>query len=385
MKIYLSLLFCLCISTQLFSQGMSLEEFNQRYKQELGKITQSREAQTQALKIKYMGALLRLENQAKTQGNLDLLQATRAEITRIEQEENIADETDMPPELQDLHQVVVNLNREHIKTESEAVVKLVDNLKSYADSRSVDATRQNDIPQAVAWQKWASDVGNDALVSRAYETVNRPQKDAGSGDNPQNNVHESVQGTPTQIIEEKANEFVGSPRVYRKGKEPEGNEKRIRGSTPSMQGAGNTLLTGTLTLIEEKDINKSGFSGNYKEKSLTYVPRLTISPLIGKTLDPCLVVFDLFKRGSGSKRAIIRTDKIITPFLKTSDQIVIDAGKYEYETEEYNSSISSYDYKYSTEDEFYGFIVTIFNQKGELIFQRASERILNDYARETPP
>ena len=155
-------------------------------------------------------------------------------------------------------------------------------------------------------------------------------------------------------------EFSLSPKAYVSGSEPKGNQKRITSNTPSMKGAGNTQLTGTIILIEEKDITKSGYYGNRNEKSLTYVPRLSISPIIGQSLDRGLVVFDLYKRGTGSKRSIIQTD-------------------------EYDSSWSSYDYKRSSADEFYGFIASIFNKDDELIFQRASERMLNEYARATPP
>jgi hypothetical protein len=386
MKILLTLLFCFCLNGQLIAQSMSLNDFNQRFEEELAKITQTRKSQTGELKIKYLGALLRLENQAKNQGNLDLVQAARAEITLVETGGKIGGDSEAVPEqLMELRIVMKNLYREYEKAEAEQVVALADKLKAYALNVSVEYTRQNEIEKAVAWQNWSNEVANDDLVGSAYAIVNKPHRNTRNGDNPKQDFHENVRGTPAKIIEEKMQDFEASPRVYRKGKEPEGNEKRIRSSTPSMQGAGNTQLTGTLMLIEEKSISKSGYSGNYKEKSLTYVPRLSISPIVGKSLDPCLVVFDLYKRGSGSKRGIIRTDKIVIPSLSASDQIVIDAGKYEYETEEYDSSFSTYEYKYSTEDEFYGFIVTLFNTNGELIFQRASERILNDYARETPP
>ena len=84
MKILLTLLFCFCLNGQLIAQSMSLNDFNQRFEEELAKITQTRKSQTGELKIKYLGALLRLENQAKNQGNLDLVQAARAEITLVE-------------------------------------------------------------------------------------------------------------------------------------------------------------------------------------------------------------------------------------------------------------------------------------------------------------
>ncbi|WFB36522.1 hypothetical protein P3T73_01950 [Kiritimatiellota bacterium B12222] len=380
---FFTLYFCLSAS----AQTMSLQEFNTRYEQELGKITRVRIQQKEQLNIKYLGALLRMETQAKNEGNLDLLQATRSEIARVESGQAIEEPTEpVPQALQDMRTVMRKLDREYQQTESKKIVALVDNLKTYASTVSSEYTRQNQIDKAVAWQKWEKNVEEDPLIQQAYASqVRQPAAPSPNHrDHPQP-THSATRGRTATIHEEQVIEFSESPAVYRWSKEPKGKEKRIRSTTPSMQGAGISKLTGTLILIEEKDINKSGWSGNYKEKSLLYVPRLSISPLVGKSLDPCLVVFDLYKRGSGSKRSIIRTDSILIPSLKASDRVVVDAGVYEYETEEYDSSWSSYDYKHSTEDEFYGFIVTIFNQQGELIFQRASERILNEYARTIPP
>ncbi|MDF3131156.1 hypothetical protein P0Y35_18245 [Kiritimatiellaeota bacterium B1221] len=386
MKNYLIYLLLFTLGTGLCAQPMSLEDFNQRFEKELDKISQTRQQQRQTLNVKYLGALLRMETQAKNKGDLDLVQAVRSEIKRIEKNEPLGEiEQTLPPKLKEMQQVMENLQNQYKQEDADAVVNLVDSLKEYSSARSIEATRQNDIPKALAWREWEESLDDNAHVKEAYSIKNRSiNQESGAKDSKQD-FHEALQGRPATIIQEATTEYAEVPKVYAYGSEPKGKEKRIRSTTPSMQGAGHTQLTGTLMLIEEKDINKSGYSGNYKEKSLVYVPRLSISPIIGKNLDRCLVVFDLYKRGTGSKRSIIRTDKILIPALSASDRVVVDAGKYEYETEEYDSSWSTYDYKYSSEDEFYGFIVTLFNKEGELIFQRASERILNDYARESPP
>lgn len=386
MKNIILTLILFSIAASVTAQQMSLEDFNLRFNQELDKITAQRDKQISDLKLKYLGALLRLETQAKSRGNLELVEATRAEIARIERGEPQSPFTDqISPELKEMQQVMQDLGNKYRSEAAQSIVKLVDSLKEYATGRSVESTRQNDIPQAVAWRDWCDNLSENDTVSAAYAMTGSAEADGEIPNENQGDSHEVLKGQPAKIIKTLTVEFSDRPKVYTAGSEPKGNEKRIRSSTPSMQGSGHTQLTGTLILIEEKDINKSGYSGNYKEKSLTYVPRLSISPLMGKNLDRCLVVFDLYKRGTGSKRSIIRTDEILIPALNASDRVVVDAGKYEYETEEYDSSWSTYDYKNTTADEFYGFIVTIFNKDGELIFQRTTERILNDYARETPP
>ena len=100
--------------------------------------------------------------------------------------------------------------------------------------------------------------------------------------------------------------------------------------------------------------------------------------------DKSLVVFDLYKRGSGSKRQIIRTDKIIVPPLDGGKWVFVDSGKYQYETEKYRSIYGS-SYDDATAEEFYGYVVSIFDEQGKLYYQRATNRVLNDYARTSPP
>jgi hypothetical protein len=370
-----------------FVQGMSLEDFNNRFEEELAKIVSKHETEDKSLEIKYLSALLRLESTSRTQGNLELVQATRKEVSRIEQGQDLKnDGSPVPPELEQMRQLITKLKLTHKQEAAASTVTLTDNLKSYATNRSIEATRQGMISEAVSWKEWGENLDENEQVSSAYSFLRkRPDQSTISQKNQVADVHEALEGRPVDIQVDKAKRFSDRPKVYVQGSEPKGNEKRIQSSTPSMQGAGNTLLTGNVILIEEKDINKSGYYGTLKEKSLTYIPRLSISPIIGKSLDRSLVVFDLYKRGTGSKRSVIRTDTVLLPPLTSDEVIVIDAGIYAYETEEYDSRWSSFDYKTSTDDEFYGYIVTIFDRNGEMIYQRATERGLKDYARETPP
>lgn len=387
MKTYLYIFLSFSLN-MVFAQTMTLDDFTARFNEELDKISATRKQETDSLNVKYLGALLRLETKAKTSGNLTLLQAVRAEVTRIEEGRALDVFGEKPPEeLAHMQQVMETLAVQYRKEEAEQVVGLVEKLKDYAQSRVTEATRQNQISNAVAWQGWVDGLADNETVQAAYSLTGTTEQASGNGGDEESaeDMHAALKGRPAKIETQRPTEYSDYPKAYKSGFEPLGKEKRIRSSTPSMQGAGNTKLTGAPKLIEEKDIQKSGYSNNLKEKSYVYVPRLAISPLVGKRLDRTLVVFDLFKRGTGSKRSIIRTDSIVLPPLSAGEQVVVDAGKYEYEVEEYDSSWSSFDYKESTADEFYGFIVTIFDKQGNMIYQRSSERILDDFARKQPP
>lgn len=369
---------------------MTLEDFNIRFEEELGKIGSKQETKDKKLDLKYLSALLRLETTSRTQGNLELVQATRKEISRIEQGQVlINDGSPVPPELKEMQRIITNLHINNKQQAASATVKLVDSLKSYAATRSIKATRQDNISEAVAWKDWEDGLDENEYVGAAYSFVGKKvdrrlaseEKDIGE-------FHEALRGTPAKIQLDKAKEFSETPKIYVQGSEPVGKEKRMqRATTPNAKGSGHTIVRGEVVLIDEDDtISNSRYYGSqWKEKAHLYVPRLKFSPLIGKTIDRTLVVFDLYKRGTGSKRSIIRTDSLLLPPLTSDDKVVIDAGIYAYETEEYDSRWSSYDYKNSTADEFYGYIVSIFDRDGELIYQRTTERALKDHARETPP
>lgn len=371
-------------------QNMSLEDFDSRFHEELKKVSDKKSAQIQEVKIKYLAALLRLEVNARAAGNLDLVKAARTEISRVEQDQGLKDFMETgPDELQEMQRVVENLYQQYALEEAAMVIRLTESLKQYAAARSVESTRQNKIQDAQNWRDWEHSLQENQQVIDAYafqKEHSGPEQNI-SGENTQP-FHAALEGTPAKIQIEKAKSFSETPMVYQDKSEPIGKEKRIQNAvTPNAKGSGHTKITAQVLLIDDDETltnNRSYFS-QYKEKAHLYVPRIKLSPLVGKSLDRCLVVFDLYKRGTGSKRSVITTDKILIPPLSAREKVVVDAGSYSYETQEYDPRYSSYGYKNSTADEFYGYIVTIFDRDGEMIYQRATERALKEYARETPP
>ena len=75
----------------------------------------------------------------------------------------------------------------------------------------------------------------------------------------------------------------------------------------------------------------------------------------------------------------------MAPAMPSGARWVADSGTYSYETTSLDYTIPGYDRDTATADEFYGFIVSIFDQDGQLLLQRATERMLNEYARTSVP
>jgi hypothetical protein len=157
-------------------------------------------------------------------------------------------------------------------------------------------------------------------------------------------------------------------------------------STPSAQGSGLTLISAQLRLVDEENTVNKNFTGwsSHRQKTHLFVGRLQMTPLPGRSIGRSLVTFDLYKKGSGSRREIIRTDSILIPPVAAGQQVVVDSGVYAYETEKYRYT-GGYRYESATADEFNGYIVSVFDERGKLILQRSSDRQLDDYARTEPP
>jgi len=388
MKACSILLFLASLLVTQWGYGMSLGEVQGRLSEELENISTETLDQHKELKRVYLSALLRRESAARREGDLDTLQAIREEVVRIEHLERLTAPPSTTSEtLRKLSSIVSEKINEIDQEAADKVSTLVTSLEAYSETQATEHTRRGNLNEAIAWRDWGRELKEQPDIAEILSVTVLPEtaftSDHASADQDSNLYTLREQ----KRITTQANEFSDSPALYEAGAEPKGDEKRISAHTPSAQGAGHTLMQATISLINEDDTisNHGGYSYEYTHKSHLYIARITFTPLPGKSLEPSLVVFDLFKRGSGSKRAVIRTDGMLIPAMASGDRWVADSGPYTYETTKYDSRFSHYDRESATADEFYGFIISIFNSQGELLLQRASERALGDYARSEVP
>ena len=339
------------------------------------------------LKNNYLEALFRAESEAKRQGNLDGLQQVRQEIQKVDQAKDFSPSTtEGYPRLQQITGVMRQELDKLGQEQAESISALITSVTSYSEREVTNLTRQGKVNEAIKWQDWAKglrtrqDVAPILAKGKVQQPAEAPQPDqprAASG---------LFAKKPSEVITSKANGFEKTPRVYAANAQPDGKEKRIKENRTTMAGSGGTTFQARLKLVEEKKTlaKSEGWGWDYDHIAFTYVARLEVGLLPNQSTGPCLVVFDLFKRGSGSKRSIIRTEGVLMPAMSFGERRVIDSGTYSYETEEYDTN-STYDHKSSTADEFYGYIVSIFDDSGRLMYQRTTERILAEIARTEPP
>lgn len=368
------------------AQEITLQVAEERYQQEVAKLTTERDQKNHTLIQSYIGELMRYEARARSNSDLDGVLAAREEITRVETEGATA--SAQPPEdgeIARLQSLMLRQARVHARTKGEQLLQFQEGVIRFASTQSMNRTQQNDIEGAIAWRDWAQGLQERPETVRARQHV---QAQAQHPSGPRNiERHSSFQGRErAEWIREPLENFVDTPRAFILGHEPRGREPRQTESTPSAAGSGHTLLQGRLRLVDEEDtLNRYNNPwSSFRERSHLYVPRLQITPLPNRNLEESLVVFDLYRRGSGARREIIRTDSIWVPPIPGGTQVVVDAGVYSYNSARYRA-VGGYRSDQATADLFHGFIVTIFDTGGRIIYQRSNDRGLDSFARREPP
>lgn len=380
----------MCVVAAIGSaQELTLQETQSRFNEEMQKLQSEKISRQNDLKAMYLPALLRFETRTRREGNLEALQAVRNEIQRVEGIEGL---TPPPVEAREYLQALGNIVTEKLaEIEKHSVTRkldIVNSLSDFSERRATLHTQQGALEKALAWRDWGQSLKEDPVVREALEAQQRhDKKQQAASRAAERNKPAVLRLPPLKPVETKAAKFSATPALYRAGVEPDGDEKRISSFTPSAQGAGHSLLQTNLKLIENvevlSNIDRRGY--DYKHKAHTFVARVEFSPLPGKSLDRSLIVFDLYKRGSGTDRGVIRTEGFMAPPLPSGARWVADAGTYSYETTSVDYSFPGYDRDTATADEFYGYIVSIFDKDGKLLLQRSTERMLNEFARTSVP
>jgi len=383
-------IFTLCWLCNLHGQEtpFTLESAETRYQEELKKLTEERDKRDQALVQNYLGELLRYEARARNSSDLDGVLAARGEVARVENEGVQPPAAPSPDtEVARLQEMMLEQSRRHARMKGERLLELLEGITRFAGTQSMEHTRRNDIPGAIAWRDWAQNLQQrpEALRAKGHsETSGGPSGGPGDAE-----TLPTLHSSPVAEVHARpVEDFVDQPRAFVLGNEPKGKETRQNESTPSAAGSGHTLLQARLRLVDEEDtLNRYNTPwSSFRLRSHLYVPRLQFTPLPGRNMGESLVVFDLFKRGSGANREIIRTDSLRLPPVPAGAQVVIDAGVYAYQSERYRASYAGgHRGEQASADLFHGFIVTIFDRQGRMLFQRSNDRGLNAFARTEPP
>ncbi|MFP6905787.1 MAG: hypothetical protein VCG02_11260, partial [Verrucomicrobiota bacterium] len=113
-----------------------------------------------------------------------------------------------------------------------------------------------------------------------------------------------------------------------------------------------------------------------------YIPRLVFMAGPSHNFKDATILFEYFTR-QGNTRSIVKSDRARIPMLQSMKPMVADAEGYANVitktagVEEYAGSPS----RSSEKPEYYGFIASIYDREGALIFQRCTNRSLAEFGK----
>ncbi len=138
-------------------------------------------------------------------------------------------------------------------------------------------------------------------------------------------------------------------------------------------------------ITEEKTTSRSRDS-EYSTRNIkkAYIPRLVFMAGPSHNFKDATILFEYFTR-QGNTRSIVKSDRARIPMLQSMKYMVADAEGYanvitkSEGVEEYAGSLS----RTSEKPEYYGFIASIYDRQGTLIFQRCTNKSLAEFGKST--
>jgi hypothetical protein len=224
--------------------------------------------------------------------------------------------------------------------------------------------------------------GNDYVSAKEY-LVAKPAPPVDSAGSPAH-AGDGDDPPPDGEAEEEGPRF-GLVTIYPKGSEP----KRTAKKEPAYHtgndsiAAGSKIIATVQKITEEKTTSRSRGS-EYRTRNIkkAYIPRLVFMAGPSHNFKDATILFEYFTR-QGNTRRIVKSDRARIPMLQSMKYMVADAEGYANVitktagVEEYAGSPS----RSSEKPEYYGFIASIYDREGTMIFQRCTNRSLAEFGK----
>lgn len=357
-----------------------VQDAKDRYGYLLNELIIKRHALTADLNKNYLNFIQRMEDQYQRSGNLDAVMGYRAERERFKKSGNIRRE-DINTSIPDLAKAQAHYRSIQSAPVFMAVEKeIVDLTERYlsaierVERQLVMSNKLEEAQTVRAEQQRVKEMPEYRMAQQLLATTEAPALAASP----------TTQAWPTG--------------VYRLGEEPpmEASEVMLRytgmksrAMAPRVQGK----LFVTMKSEETRDSKSQSSWSSSIEKSgfYSYFPRLVLRPSAHESLDGATVVFEYFIRplGDRTRPARSRTEHIPLPPMNKGENVVVDGAGvrlYQYKSEDY-SRYGGYRSENQTGAQLYGFIASVYDASGEMIFQRTDKSQLIPEALESisPP
>lgn len=140
-------------------------------------------------------------------------------------------------------------------------------------------------------------------------------------------------------------------------------------------------------VVRQKSSNKY-YTHRSESGKVMYVPRITLAAQGSGGLKDSTMVIEYMSRDKNTKKAIARdrTEHVKFPKMPSGKRIVVDGGGVGLDTQ--STKYSGYIYatgKHEYGREIFGFIISVFDGNGSMIYQRCTQRSLKNYVRDGIP
>jgi hypothetical protein len=408
MSPYYCVCFVLLLGTSLcFGQApttnkpaVDLKSLRQAYDKAIAKIESDHAAAMQNQPTAYLKELQKLQQNLQKAGNLDGWTAVNQEIERFKTEQTIPDETDASI-LDGIKNLRAAYKNTLTKCDLEKSKRIIATTKQYVEQLNTlqtNLTKAGKVDEALEVNSEIKTVKSDSKVTSsefavaAYEQQNKKETPppVKPPEQPKKDESDKQAATPTPPADSTNKSTAsGDVKTYEGQPFPNTSGQSFKNETMVLTDrvTGGQKISGAVSMSTQNDMQKStstyySSTERTKQGAMSYSIRISLkSANRTYTLeDPKLVIEYFSKPAANSGRADAKkfdTKTYSIPKIDGTRVVNVEFPVVSLQSSSYKY-VSGYwgTESYASGNEFYGFVISVFDSKGTLIFQAASNNTL---------
>jgi len=353
----------------------------------------------------YLKQLLKLQQDMQKAGNLDGWQAANHEIERFKTEQTMPDGDD-PALLEGIKSLRAAYKSATAKLELEKSKKIVAVTKQYVDQLNAlqtNLTKAGKVDDAIEVNTEIKNVKSDAKVTSSEFAVAAAEQQTEKKPQPTESPAPTTPTTPDQPKKSSSEPTgkvteSGGAKIYEGQAFPDTAGQIFKNVTimPTDRTASGQKISATATIYTQDDMEKTASHYYYrttkmKQGSMNYTVRISLkSANKAYALDNPKLVVEYFGKPVGDSGKVdpkkLDTKEFSIPKIDGIRAVNVELPAFAVDSSSYKSVSRYYGGEYSGfGNDFYGFIASIFDSSGTLVFQTASNNGLKKMGVEKLP
>lgn len=231
-----------------------LADFDKRYADHVSALEKKLADEQKAIDRAYLGALMRLDEELKADGDLEAILVVREEARRVGKDEMVMSDH---PKLAALQGKVKEAKEKNTLKYDRDYSTFTKQYITYLNQTARQLTTQDKVEEAITFKARADELTADPVYIAAHKRVSdfsaavdaSGAEDGGPKKNQKQILSDAVEAPKTEA----GAAFLKTPAVYVKGKEPEGRAQRVKTYTTGAQYSGSKYFIPIVEQIEEKE------------------------------------------------------------------------------------------------------------------------------------